>query len=224
MAQVISVVQEKGGAGKTTLLCALAALMVEDGARVAVIDTDDRRNLEAWAKKDQLDIDWAYEDNDEVLIPVVRKLKKADPPYDVIFIDTAGFKSALAIYAITASNLVLIPSKADESNAKAARRTYAHVRSVADSTEKDISGLVVMMDVDARTNITKLITDALDEAEIPRLNTMCGHRTGFKEMQSTGLGPQGAAKVAARAVLAELQSLGRIAYYTEEGTWPKKSA
>lgn len=224
MTQVISVVQEKGGAGKTTLLCSLAALMVEDGAKVAVIDTDDRRNLEAWAKKGQIDIGWMYEDNDERLIPVVRKLKKADDPYDVIFIDTAGFKSALAIYAITASNLVLIPSKADESNAKAARRTYSHVQSVADSTDKDIAAQVVMMDVDARTNITKVITDAIDAADVPRLHAMCGHRTGFKEMQSTGQGPQGSAKMAARGVLAELQEKGLITYYSEEGQWVRKSA
>lgn len=224
MTQVISVIQEKGGAGKTTLLCSLAALMVEDGARIAVIDTDDRRNLEAWAKKGQIDLDWMYEDNDERLIPVVRKLKKTEPPYDAILIDTAGFKSALAIYAITASNLVLIPSKADESNAKAARRTYSHVQSVADSTEKKIAAQVVMMDVDARTNITKAITDAIDAANVPRLQTLCGHRTGFKEMQSTGQGPQGAAKASARAVLAELQDKGLITFYSAEGQWVRRSA
>jgi len=49
MTQVISVVQEKGGAGKTTLLTALASLMVADGAKIAVIDTDPQRHLEAWA-------------------------------------------------------------------------------------------------------------------------------------------------------------------------------
>ncbi|MCB0627568.1 MAG: ParA family protein [Saprospiraceae bacterium] len=224
MTQVISVVQEKGGAGKTTLLSSLAALMVDDGARVAVIDTDDRRNLEAWAKKGNIDLDWMYEDNDERLIPVVKKLKSADPAYDVIFIDTAGFKSALAIYAITASNLVLIPSKADESNAKAARRTYTHVQSVAESTDKDISGYVVLMDVDSRTNITKAIAEAIDGAGVPRLRAMCFSRTGFKEMQSTGQGPQGAAKAAAQSVLSELQARNLIAYYAEGGAWAKKSA
>ena len=80
MAQVISVVQEKGGAGKTTLLTALASLMVEDGARVAVIDTDPQRHLEAWAKKDETDLDWLYEENDEKLIPTVKALKRIDLP------------------------------------------------------------------------------------------------------------------------------------------------
>jgi chromosome partitioning protein len=57
MTQVIGVVQEKGGAGKTTLLTALASLMAADGAKIAVIDTDPQRHLEAWAKKNQTPLD-----------------------------------------------------------------------------------------------------------------------------------------------------------------------
>jgi len=220
MTQVISVVQEKGGAGKTTLLISLASLMAQDGARVAVVDTDDRRNLEAWASKEATKLDWTYEDNDERLIPVIRTLKSSEPPYDVIFIDTAGFKSALAIYAINASSLVLIPAKADESNARAAKRTYSHVQTVADSTDKNIPALVVLMDVDLRANITKVVSKALDDARVPRLKTVCAHRTGFKEMQSTGRGPEGGAKIAAEGILAELQSRKLLAFYGEGGRWP----
>ena len=133
MTQVISVVQEKGGAGKTTLLTAIASLMVEDGAKIAVIDTDPQRHLESWAKKDQTSLDWLYEEDDEKLIPTVKALKKADPAYDAIFVDTAGFKSAMAMHAIAAANLILIPSKANEADAKGAKRTFSHVQSVAEA-------------------------------------------------------------------------------------------
>ena len=87
MTQVISVVQEKGGAGKTTLLTALASLMVADGAKVAVIDTDPQRHLESWAKKEQTSLDWLFEEDDEKLLPTVKALKKSEPAYDVIFVD-----------------------------------------------------------------------------------------------------------------------------------------
>jgi len=213
MTQVISVVQEKGGAGKTTLLTAIASLMVEDGARVAVIDTDPQRHLEAWAKKDRTDLDWMYEENDEKLIPTVKALRKADPTYDVILIDTAGFKSAMAMHAIAAANLILIPSKANEADAKGAKRTFSHVQSVAETMEKEIPALVVMMDVDAHTNITQAIKDAFDDQDVPRLNAMCAHRTGFKEMTSTGQAPQGSAKTSARSVMADLQGRGLIDFY-----------
>ena len=220
MTQVISVVQEKGGAGKTTLLSVLASLMVADGAKVVVIDTDPQRHLEAWAKKEQTQLDWLYEENDEKLIPTVRALKKADPNYDAIFIDTAGFKSAMAMHAIAAANLVLIPSKANEADAKGAMRTWSHVRSVAETMEKTIPAHVVMMDVDANTNITQAIVDALDAQNVPRLQAMCAHRTGFKEMTSTGRAPEGGAKRSAQAVLAEMQSKGMLDYY-EGSKWRK---
>lgn len=213
MTQVISVVQEKGGAGKTTLLTAIASLMVEDGAKVAVVDTDPQRHLEAWAKKDQTRLDWLYEENDEKLIPTVKALRKSEPHYDVILIDTAGFKSAMAMHAIAAANLILIPSKANEADAKGAKRTFSHVQSVAETMEKDIPALVVMMDVDPHTNITQAITNALDAEKVPRLDAICAHRTGFKEMTSTGRAPQGSARVSAKAVMADLQGRGLIDFY-----------
>jgi chromosome partitioning protein len=213
MTQVISVVQEKGGAGKTTLLTALASLMVGDGAKVAVIDTDPQKHLASWAEKEKTDLDWLFVDDDEKLVPTIRALKKSTPKQDAVFVDTAGFKSSMAVYAIHAANLVLIPSKANEADAKGAMRTYSHVQSVADSMDKDIAAFVVMMDVDANTNITYAILDALDAKKIPRLNAMCAHRTGFKEMTSTGLAPTGAAKQSAQSVLAELQIRNLIDYY-----------
>ena len=220
MTQVISVVQEKGGAGKTTLLTALASLMVADGAKIAVIDTDPQRHLESWAKKEQTSLDWLFEEDDEKLLPTVKALKKSEPAYDVIFVDTAGFKSAMAMHAIAAANLILIPSKANEADAKGAKRTFSHVQSVAETMEKEIPALVVMMDVDANTNITQAIVDALDAQNVPRLNAMCAHRTGFKEMTSTGMAPQGSAKRSVQTVLADLQSRGLINFY-RSGAWQK---
>lgn len=211
--QVISVVQEKGGAGKTTLLTALASLMVQDGAKVAVIDTDPQRHLDSWAGKEETNLDWMYVENDEKLIPTIKHLKNADDKHDVIFIDTAGFKSAMSIYAISAANLVLIPTKANEADAKGAIRTYSHVDSVATSLDKEIKAYAVMMDVDANTNITHAITEALDAEGIPRIKEPCLHRTGFKEMTSTGKAPTGAAKKSAQSVLAEFQMLNLIKYY-----------
>jgi len=213
MAQVISVVQEKGGAGKTTLLTTIASLMVEDGANVAVIDTDPQRQLEAWARKDRTGLDWLYEEDDEKLIPTVKALRKSEPAYDVILIDTAGFKSAMSMHAIAAANLILIPSKANEADAKGAKRTYSHVQSVAETMERDIPALVVMMDVDTHTNITQAIAEAFDAQDVPRLHTMCAHRTGFKEMTSTGRAPQGSAKTSAQAVMADLKGRGLIDFY-----------
>jgi chromosome partitioning protein len=196
--------------------------MVADGARIAVMHTDPQRHLESWAKKEQTSLDWLFEKDDEKLLPTVKVLKKTEPAYDAIFVDTAGFKSAMAMHAIAAASLILLSSKANEADAKGAKRTFSHVQSVAETMEKEISALVVMMDVDLNTNITQAISDALDAQGIPRLNAMCAHRTGFKEMTSTGTAPQGAAKTSAQSVLADLQSRGLVNFY-RSGLWPKSA-
>ena len=70
--------------------------------------------------------------------------------------------------------------------------------------------------------LTQLVADALDAQEVPRLQAMCAHRTGFKEMSSTGRSPQGSARRAAQSVLAELQRRGLIKFYRSEA-WQKIS-
>ena len=210
MTQVISAVQEKGGAGKTTLLAALASLMAEDGIRVAVIDTDPQRHLEAWAGKDGADIDWLSEDDDEKLIPTVKSLKQAEHGYDIILIDTAGYKSAMAMHAVAAAQLVLVPSKASEADARGARRTLSHVQSIAEAMDRSIPAVVVMMDINPRTVIARSITEALDAREIPLLKASLPTRTGFREMASTGR-LEGMARESARDVLDELYETGLIA-------------
>lgn len=222
-AQVISAVQEKGGAGKTTLIESLAALMVGDGARVVVIDTDDRKNLYRWADKKQIEIDYIDVTDDERLIPTVKALRPKG--YDAIFIDTAGFKSAISIYAISASSLILIPTKADENDALGALRTFDHVQSVAMSmgVDKDISAYVVMMDIDKIATITAAVRSSLEAKRIPMLGSMGLHRTGIKEMKSTGRGPEGSAKVVMREILAELQMGKLINFYSDTGKWAKSA-
>ena len=210
MTQVISAVQEKGGAGKTTLLAALASLMAEDGSRVAVIDTDPQGHLEAWAGKDGADIDWLREENDEKLIPTVKTLKRAEHGYDIILIDTAGYKSAMAMHAIAAAQLILVPSKASEADARGARRTLTHVQSIAETMDREIPAVVVMMDINPRTVIARSINEAFGAHDIPLLKANLPTRTGFREMASTGR-LEGAARACTRDVLDELYKTGFIA-------------
>lgn len=210
-AQVISVVQEKGGAGKTTLLTVLASLMAADGAKVAVIDTDPQRHLEKWAGKENTKLDWHFEDNDSKLIDVIQALQSQD--YDVIFIDTAGFKSVMSTYAIAVASLVLIPSKASEADAQGAIKTYEQVRSVGKIYQREIPAYVVMSDIDRNTNMTKSLVEGLEGQGMPMVDAALEHRTGFKEMLSTGAMPTGSALTSAKSLMANMQINKLIDYY-----------
>jgi chromosome partitioning protein len=212
--QVISVLQEKGGAAKTTTLLIIATKMVMDGAKVAMIDTDQRENLTRFCKKEKLDIDYVYVDDEDMIKPTIRALKKKG--YDAIFIDTEGYKSTLSGYVVANSNLIFIPTKADESNVICAARTYKTIQTVCDNFEKDIPSYVIMSDIDHDTNITKAMRATIEEHNIPTLDVNVGHATGFKEMLTTGLPPtRGAAKKHSESLICELQMKGMIDFYSK---------
>ena len=202
MVQVISVVQEKGGAGKSTLLAGLAALMADDGAKVLIIDTDPQKTISSWAEKENSNVDFLYEDDDAKLMPTVAATKN---DYDVIFIDTAGFKSVMTVYAISAADLVLIPSKASEPDARGAIKTHAHVQSVSMAQSKEIPAYIILNDVDKMARITNSVKDAIVEQNVPLLKAILWSRTGLKEMMSEGGLPNGTALAALKEVMAELQ-------------------
>lgn len=209
MVQVISLVQEKGGAGKSTLLAGLASLMADDGAKVIIVDTDPQQTIYKWATKDRAGVDYLFEDDDGKLVPTVKQLRKK---YDVIFIDTAGFKSVMTMYAISVADLVLIPSKASEPDAQGALKTYQHVQNVGETSDKKIKSYIIMNDVDKMARITDAVRTAFDGSDAPLLKATLWSRTGLKEMISEGGMPKGTALQAVRAVMAELQINNALEY------------
>lgn len=213
MGQVISVVQQKGGVGKSTTLCSIAAWHAKDGAKVAIIDTDPQRTCEHWAEKQEVGVDVLYEDNDEQLAPAVQQLSER---YDLVLIDTAGYKSAMAMYAIALSDLVLIPTKAAEPDAAGAVRTWKHVNSVAMTSAKKAKPYIFLTDVDKRANITQAIKSVIEAQGAELISTPLWSLTGFKEMHSTGGLPTGSAYTALRQFIGNLQGRGLLSFYAPQ--------
>lgn len=217
MAQVISAIQEKGGVGKSTLLCALAARLAKDGAKVVIVDTDPQKTCLKWAEKDKCGVDAVEQLNDELLTKTVKHLKGS---YDVVMIDTAGYKSAMAVHTVMRSDIIFIPCKAAEPDAKGALRTWQHVQSISESADIYPQTFVVLSDFDKGTSISEGIRDALATQGLITLNTPLWHRTGFKEMHTHGTLPPGSATAAINEFVAELQLAGALDFYRE----PKKEA
>jgi len=211
--QVISIIQSKGGAGKTTLLIALATAMANDGARIAVIDTDPQKNTYDFCEAyPNFNFDYEYITDANVIGPVINKLKESG--YDAIFIDTAGFDSSMVTFVTANSDLVLVPSKADQNNVVGAVKTYSLIQSTCMNMNKDIAVYVVMMDIDRATNITKKVVAEILEAKIPLMRTFVGHATGFKEMLTEGIiHKSGATRKNIEALMCELQMKNMLEFY-----------
>lgn len=213
MAQIISLVQEKGGCGKTTLVSSIAGWLAKDKAKVLIIDTDDQDgSCTRWVKKEATDdnITATQHTDDDTFYALIDKVKG---DFDVILIDTAGYKSALATYAIQVSDLVLVPTKADELNAAGALRTWNHISNLWRTRQDKPEARVILADFDRNTRISEKISAALQGAGIEVISTPIFHATGFKEMFSTGGLPSGSAYKCLGQFMGALQTSNLINYY-----------
>lgn len=108
---IVSSINYKGGVGKTTVAQNLAVSLIHQGYRVCLVDADDTRATTSWADK---------RDENEVSpsIPCVsltnpksftKQVRAQYENYDVLIIDCPPALSPLAVKAMYASHLLVIP-------------------------------------------------------------------------------------------------------------------
>lgn len=111
---VISFANSKGGAGKSTLCLLIASELAESGTSVLIIDADDQQSCSQWAARCQ----------DAGTLPHAISVKPANSPEDlktllkesqadIILVDVQGSMNKLLIAAIVASDVTIVPSKAN---------------------------------------------------------------------------------------------------------------
>ena len=212
--QVVSFLQKKGGAGKTTSLIAILTRMLNDGAKIACIDTDESKDLYLFCKKDKLDIDYKLVRDKNLIKPTISAMKNIG--YDIIFTDTGGYESPISLYTIANSDLVIIPTKCDESSVRGAFYTYNTIKSVSENFEKIIPAYVLMCDVDIRTNIYKHSRNEFIKRNVPILKSYFGTATGMKSMLTWCEEPRDStSKKYLDGVMCELQMNNLLYFYNE---------
>lgn len=142
--KVISIATSKGGAGKTTLCICLASAFAEQGGKIALVDTDPQGSLTSWAEKADLpeSISVFSESTDENR--VIDLIEAASKTHHLTIVDVQGTANTLAHTAMAFSDLVIIPMKASEFDARAAFDTLTAVRAVARSRRSDIEFMPVL--------------------------------------------------------------------------------
>lgn len=213
-AQVIISLQQKGGAGKTTMLCCMAGQLAKDGANVLFIDTEPKHPGASWCEALNLETLSSCEiDIEEQLAPTIEEQL---PNFDIILIDTAGWDSRMATYAIDLADLILIPAKASKKDTEQAVRTYMHANQLTKNRRVVPEIRITMWGLKKNASVSERIKNELKAAKLPILSCATSNLTGYEQMDWLGGMPTGAAMSDFRQWYANLTLEGLLTFYSDQ--------
>ena len=180
--KVISVLNQKGGSGKTTIATHLARAIQLKGFSVLLVDSDPQGSSRDWAAV-----------NPENPVPVVgidrptieRDLKRiADKDY--VIIDGAPQAADLAISAIKASDIIMIPVQPSPYDIWATSDLVDLVKQRIEMTDGKLKAAFIVSRAIKGTKIGKEISTALTDYQLPVLETCINQRVIYPTSAAMG--------------------------------------
>ncbi|MGL4666481.1 MAG: ParA family partition ATPase [Saezia sp.] len=204
--QVIAILNQKGGSGKTTLATHLARALQLDGSDVLLIDSDPQGSARDWAavKEDQplsvVGIDR----------PTIERDIKSVAHKDFIVIDGAPQAHDLAVSAIKAADIVIIPVQPSPYDIWAASALVDLVKQRIELTDGKLKAAFVVSRAIKGTKIGGEIVEALEGYNLPVLNTKITQRVIYPSSAALGvtvldLEPDGDAAQEVRQLMNEIK-------------------
>ncbi len=182
--QVIAVLNQKGGSGKTTISTHLARALQIGGDSVLLVCSDPQGSAR----------DWAAVREDQPL-PVVgidrptieRDLKNISSGRDFVVIDGAPQIADLAVSAIKAANLVLIPVQPSPYDIWAASDLVELVKQRIEVTDGRLRAAFVISRLIKGTRLAAEVREALRGYGLPVLSSRISQRVNFPGTAARGL-------------------------------------
>lgn len=139
---VISFANSKGGSGKTTSALVIACELAE-AADVILIDADPRRPLMGWSQlsKPPARLRVVCSGGEKTIQDEIEDAA-AEAPF--VLIDLEGMASQLATFAMTASDLVIVPAQEQHQDAQAALDTLGAVKRAGRAARREIPAAVLL--------------------------------------------------------------------------------
>jgi chromosome partitioning protein len=179
--QVIATLNQKGGAGKTTIATQLARGFQLDGERVVLVDSDPQGSARDWAA--------VSEDNPVMTVGIDRPTLDRDVrklPADVVVIDGAPHLESMAVSAIKAADLVLIPVQPSPYDVWATAALVDLVKQRIELTDGKLKAVFVVSRAITGTSIANEIFDTLAGYELPVLKTAIHQRVDYPKTAARG--------------------------------------
>jgi chromosome partitioning protein len=187
-APVISFASPKGGAGKTTATLILASELLQQLQKpVTIIDADPNHPFERWLKlkhKPEL-LNFIFDDSDDTILDNIEKAKRESA---AVLIDLEGTKNTRVTYAISQSDLVLIPVQGSILDAQEAAEAIKLIKRAEQAFKRKIDFAILFTRMPAAI-VSKNFSDIarqFSDSEIPVLEAQLIEREAFKTMFSMG--------------------------------------
>lgn len=180
--RVIAVLNQKSGAGKTTIATHLARALQLLEKNVLLIDSDPQGSARDWA---------AFDEHQPVPVagidrPTIEHDLRSVAPHDFVVIDGAPQAADLAISAIKAADLVLIPVRPSPYDIWAASDLVDLIKQRIDVTDGKLQAAFVVSRHIAGTKLGNEIVEALDGYGLPVLSSKISQRMSFPDTAAKG--------------------------------------
>lgn len=195
MAYIIAVLNQKGGVGKSTLSTNLSTAYARRGRKVLLADADSQGTARNWRgagpnsdKSEKTFPDVVGADTAESIETLTGK--EITNAFDVVVIDgppgVTDTPGEVTLTALKAADLVLLPVRPSGADLWATSDLAELVTTRQNAIGVPDAAFVVMQ-ADARTNVAKEISGALEELGIPALNARCGFRVAYTKALGKGV-------------------------------------
>ena len=183
----IAFASSKGGVGKTTAALLLAGELVHAGSEVAIVDADPNKPLQRWADLGRVPsaIHLISEVDERNILDVVDETERRFP---FVLIDLEGSANMLVSYAISRSDLVIIPLQGSQLDLNEAGKAIGLVRRQEQAFRRRIPYRVLLTRTSAaiRPATLRHIEAELAQNDIPVLRAALMERDAFRAPFSFG--------------------------------------
>lgn len=181
--KVIAVLNQKGGSGKTTIATHLARALQIDGSDVLLVDSDPQGSARDWAA--------VREDQPLTVVgidrPTIERDLKNIARKDFVVIDGAPQAADLAISAIKAADIVLIPVQPSPYDIWAASDLVDLVKQRIEVTDGKLQAAFVVSRAIKGTRIGAEVTEALNGYGLPILQARITQRVSYPGTAAAGV-------------------------------------
>lgn len=184
---VIAFASPKGGVGKTTAALLLATEIAQKGVGVTVIDADPETYIHTWGQLPDkpANLEIIKSPTEQTIIDDINRASNNSP---FVIIDLEGTANMLVAYAISLSDLVVIPVQPSDLDARGAAKALQLVKQQEKAFKRQIPHAILFTRTKAAitTRGFRNIQDQLSQAKIPVFETQLMEREVYKALFSFG--------------------------------------